>query len=133
MPRMKPIIEGPMNSSESGLATLLAAAGDPMRLRILSLLRTRSYSVGEICESLQAAQPRVSHHLAILRRSRLLEVEVKGRQRFYHWPTDDSRTAEGELRVFLRKWMAGSEVHEEERPVPKAPTVHDEGLEDFLL
>ena len=75
---MKPSIDGPDNSSELRLASLIAAAGDATRLRILSLLRASTLSVREICEALDSAQPRVSHHLAILRRSGLLEVEVRG-------------------------------------------------------
>jgi len=130
---MKPSIEGPIGSSESRLATLMSAAGDPLRLRILALVRERPLNVAEICDALEAAQPRVSHHLAILRRSGLLEVEVQGRQRFYRWPIVGSAGPGEDLRRFLDRWLTGAGTREmggSPAPAHKSPSSE---LEDFLL
>ncbi len=130
---MKPSIDGPDNSSELRLASLIAAAGDATRLRILSLLRASTLSVREICEALDSAQPRVSHHLAILRRSGLLEVEVRGRQRFYRWPRAEGGSTAHELSRFLDRWLEREFVHEKAvESRLSSPPPRDE-LEDFLL
>ncbi len=50
------------------VAKYFRGLGDPIRLRILELLRDEGeLSVGEIVERLAVAQPKVSNHLACLR------------------------------------------------------------------
>ena len=64
------------------MAPLLAALGDPVRLRILSILMA---SPGGSCcgcdmeEPLGLAQPTISHHLKVLREAGLVEGEKQGR------------------------------------------------------
>jgi DNA-binding transcriptional ArsR family regulator len=49
------------------LAKYFRVLGDPIRLRILDLVRGEERSVGELAEMLGEPQPKVSNHLACLR------------------------------------------------------------------
>lgn len=57
--------------------------GDPTRVSIVAILIKGPKSVGELCRELKLAQPTVSHHLALLRMTRLLKRQRKGKQMFY--------------------------------------------------
>jgi len=113
---------------EAAAARLLAAAADPIRYRILGLLRVRDHSVGELCEALQMAQPRVSHHLGLLRRSGLVQVQSRGRRRLYRWAGPAASGRAGELLSLLERWL------DAKAPSPTAGSAGDRApLEDFLL
>jgi len=58
---------------------LVSVFADPTRLRILNLLGAGEVCVCDLCEVLGEIQPKVSRHLAILRRSGLVEVRREGR------------------------------------------------------
>ncbi len=127
----KKSIEGTKSRGEDALAKLLAAAGDELRLAILSFVAGEPASVSQICERLDAAQPRVSHHLGILRRCGLLAVETKGRQRVYRWAPAGEGTAELELQGFLRRWL---DLQQETNLATGRPAgAQAQELEDFLL
>lgn len=49
-----------------------------LRLRILHLLHAGEICVGNIVEILQAPQPKVSRHLAVLKKARLVTVRREG-------------------------------------------------------
>ncbi len=51
---------------------------DRTRLRILSLLRDGELCVGDVVDSLQVPQPKVSRHLAHLRKAGLVTVRKEG-------------------------------------------------------
>lgn len=57
--------------------------GDQTRLRILRHLVTGERPVTLLSQELSIEQPKVSHHLAILRRSGLVIEKREGRQVFY--------------------------------------------------
>ena len=65
-------------------ATVFSALGEPNRLRIVDLLRTSSFAVGEIAETLGIRQPQVSKHLKVLAESKIVRVEPRARRRIYH-------------------------------------------------
>ena len=65
-------------------ATVFSALGEPNRLRIVDLLRTSSFAVGEIAETLGIRQPQVSKHLKVLAESGIVRVEPRARHRIYH-------------------------------------------------
>jgi ArsR family transcriptional regulator, arsenate/arsenite/antimonite-responsive transcriptional repressor len=54
------------------------AFSDRTRLRILHVLREGDLCVGDIVEVLQAPQPRISRHLAYLRKANLVAVRKVG-------------------------------------------------------
>ncbi len=62
---------------------LLKAAAEPIRLRILNLLRRRPLCVSDLQAALQAPQSTVSRHLALLRHAELVEVQRRGPRTFY--------------------------------------------------
>lgn len=65
------------------VAPVLRAMADPTRVRILHLLREGPLCVGDLVSVLNLSQPKVSRHLACLRRARLVEDEKRGLWCFY--------------------------------------------------
>jgi ArsR family transcriptional regulator len=63
--------------------SLFRAFADPTRLRVLSLLLEGEICVCDLCAALKAPQPRVSRHLAYLRRARLVQVRQAGKWKYY--------------------------------------------------
>ena len=64
-------------------APLFRALSDATRVRILHLLRGGPLCVGDVVSALGVAQPRVSRHLAYLRRAGLVDDEKRGLWCFY--------------------------------------------------
>jgi len=62
---------------------MFRAFSDRTRLRILSLIQRREFCVGDIVEILQVPQPRVSRHLAYLRKAELVTVRKAGIWSYY--------------------------------------------------
>lgn len=60
--------------------SVLRAAGEPSRLRLLALLARAELTVGELCQIVGQSQPRVSRHLKVLSSAGLLD-----RFREEHW------------------------------------------------
>lgn len=68
------------------LARRFAALGDPVRLRLLSLLATSADGAVCVCdlvEPVDKSQPTVSHHLKILREAGLVASERRGTNIWY--------------------------------------------------
>ena len=62
---------------------LFRAFADPTRLRLLNLLLERELCVCDLCEVLDEIQPKVSRHLAYLRRAGLVTVRRDGKWKHY--------------------------------------------------
>lgn len=62
---------------------LFRAFADPTRLRLLGLLLEGEICVCDLCAALKAPQPKVSRHLAYLRRAGLVEVRQSGKWKYY--------------------------------------------------
>jgi DNA-binding transcriptional ArsR family regulator len=60
-------------------AEQLKALSEPLRLRIVSALRSGPRSVSDLAECLEVEVVTVSHHLGILRNAHLVKTERKGR------------------------------------------------------
>lgn len=69
--------------STDSLAAFNKAAGDPLRLAILRVLRRASYSVMELCQILATKQSALSHHLKVLTQAGLLTSRREGNTQFY--------------------------------------------------
>jgi ArsR family transcriptional regulator len=68
------------------LARGFAALGDPVRLRLLSLLATSAGGAVCVCDLVKPvgkSQPTVSHHLKVLRGAGLVSVEKRGTNNWY--------------------------------------------------
>jgi ArsR family transcriptional regulator len=66
------------STAVSQVDLMFRAFCDRTRLRILSLLQDGELCVGDIVESLQVPQPKVSRHLANLRKAGLVTVRKEG-------------------------------------------------------
>jgi ArsR family transcriptional regulator len=69
---------------------MFRAFSDRNRLRILHLLQQGEMCVGDIVSALQVPQPRISRHLAYLRRAGLVKVRRSGLWAFYSLPEPKS-------------------------------------------
>lgn len=67
----------------SGVDLMFRAFSDRTRLRILCLLHKRESCVGDIVDILQVAQPKISRHLAYLRKAGLVIVRKSGLWCYY--------------------------------------------------
>jgi ArsR family transcriptional regulator len=95
------------------LAQVFKLLSDETRLRILFFLaQNNELHVTDLCNRLGQSQPAVSHHLALLRVSGLIESRREGKHNFYSVRTDHF----GELLVNL--FSAAGEV-------PKKVRFHD--------
>ena len=68
------------------LAKGFTALGDPVRLRLLSLLTSSADGAVCVCDLVEPvgkSQPTVSHHLRILREAGLVTVEKRGTNHWY--------------------------------------------------
>jgi ubiquinone/menaquinone biosynthesis C-methylase UbiE/DNA-binding transcriptional ArsR family regulator len=65
------------------LVSMLRAAGDPTRLRLLLLLRQAELTVSEVTEIVGQSQPRVSRHLKLLTEAGLIQRFKEGSWAFY--------------------------------------------------
>jgi ubiquinone/menaquinone biosynthesis C-methylase UbiE/DNA-binding transcriptional ArsR family regulator len=75
------------------LLTMLRAAGDPTRIRLLLLLREAELTVSELTQILGQSQPRVSRHLKLLCEADLLQRFKEGSWVFYRG-TERGRSAQ---------------------------------------
>ena len=65
------------------VADVLRLLGEPSRLRILLACLVEPAPVGEIAARVRIPRALVSHHLRLLRASRLLRAERRGKQVIY--------------------------------------------------
>ena len=68
------------------LAAMLKALSDPVRLRLLSVVASRTGGEACVCDisvGIEVSQPTVSHHLKVLRTAGLLESERRGSWVYY--------------------------------------------------
>lgn len=62
---------------------IFRAFSDATRLRVLGLLKRGELCVGDLVDILQVPQPKVSRHLAYLRKAGLVEARERGLWNFY--------------------------------------------------
>jgi DNA-binding transcriptional ArsR family regulator len=89
------------------LAKYFRVLGDPIRLRIIDLVRERERFVGELANLLGEPQPKVSNHLACLRWCGF--VSTRREHRTVHYRLADERV---EAVIALgRELLRGNEEH----------------------
>ena len=76
-----------------------AAIADPIRRRVLELVRDEELPAGAIAASFPVSRPAVSRHLRVLREAGLVQERRSGRERLYR--ADPAPLAE------LRSWLDG--------------------------
>lgn len=87
-----PLAAAPLDREQAGdLAKMFKALGDPVRLRLLSLITSAD---GESCvcdltAAFDLTGPTISHHLKVLREAGLVDSERRGTW-VYYWPRPDN-------------------------------------------
>ncbi|MEJ8281706.1 ArsR/SmtB family transcription factor [Pseudonocardia spirodelae] len=82
-----PLVAEPLSGDQAGdLARVFKAMGDPVRLRLLSLIA--SHAGGEACvcdltDVFALSGPTISHHLKVLREAGLIAGERRGTWVYY--------------------------------------------------
>lgn len=83
-----PLVREPLTADWAGdLARMFKALGDPVRLRLLSLVASHAGGEACVCDisgSFDLSQPTISHHLKVLREAGLLDCERRGTW-VYYW------------------------------------------------
>ncbi len=81
-------LDHPLERAEAeATAALLKAVADPVRLQLLSLIRSAEGSQACVCDLTSAvglSQPTVSHHLKVLTDAGLLSRERRGTWAWFH-------------------------------------------------
>lgn len=81
------LLTTPLGEKEAAeLARVFKALGDPVRLRLLSMIASRAG--GEVCvcdltPAFDLSQPTISHHLKLLREAGLIAAERRGTWVYY--------------------------------------------------
>jgi ArsR family transcriptional regulator len=87
-PCCSPLVREPLTRDWAGdLARMFKALGDPVRLRLLSLVASHAGGEACVCDlstAFDLSQPTISHHLKVLRETGLLECERRGTW-VYYW------------------------------------------------
>ncbi|WP_158890201.1 ArsR/SmtB family transcription factor [Amycolatopsis anabasis] len=82
------LLSAPLGEEQAAeLAPVFKALGDPVRLRLLSMIASRAGGEVCVCEltpEFELSQPTISHHLKLLRQAGLIECERRGTW-VYYW------------------------------------------------
>jgi ArsR family transcriptional regulator, arsenate/arsenite/antimonite-responsive transcriptional repressor len=84
------------------LDVLFRAFADPTRLRLLNLIGNREICVCYFVEILGISQPKISRHLAYLRRAGIVAARREGKWMHYRLSTPRGAAARGILRETLK-------------------------------
>ncbi|MEU5082352.1 MULTISPECIES: ArsR/SmtB family transcription factor [Streptomyces] len=82
------LLTAPLDEEQAAdLARVFKALGDPVRLRLLSMIASKAG--GEVCvcdltPAFDLSQPTISHHLKLLRQAGLIDCERRGTW-VYYW------------------------------------------------
>ena len=93
----------------------LRAFGEEIRLRILRLVSAQELSVTEVVDILQIPQPRVSRHLAVLRRSDLVRDRRDGNRVYYRMDASPPHPFAGAVWEAVCSDWSGGEFFPEDR------------------
>jgi DNA-binding transcriptional ArsR family regulator len=83
---------------------LFTAMANPVRRRLLEILRDGARTAGALAAQFELSRPAVSEHLQILRRAELVREEVRGRERHYHLTAGPLAAVSDWLHPFERYW-----------------------------
>ena len=86
-PCCAPLVRAPLTLDWAGdLARMFKALGDPVRLRLLSIVASHPGGEACVCDltaDFDLTQPTISHHLKVLREAGLLSCERRGTWVYY--------------------------------------------------
>jgi ArsR family transcriptional regulator len=104
-------MNGEKNLSE--MENLYMALSDQTRLRLLNLMREDEICVCFFTEALDESQPKISRHLAYLRKAGLVETRREGKWMHYRINFPENRFARDVLYDTL-EWLKSDEDMQEE-------------------
>ena len=93
----------PRGNTSADLAPLFAALADPTRLRLLNLIAGREVCVCYLVEILRQGQPKISRHLAYLRRAGIVAARREGKWMHYRLATPRNPAAASILSTVLHE------------------------------
>lgn len=96
----------PSRSATAPLDLLFRALADPTRLRLLNLIADREICVCYLVEILRMSQPKVSRHLAYLRRAGMVASRRDGKWMHYRLRMPDDDAVAAVLREVLGRLQA---------------------------
>src|SRR5215212_1183472 len=88
------------------MMSVYEALAEPMRRRILDLLRERPRMVGELVDVLAISQPGVSKHLRVLREAGLVNVRQDAQRRWYELRVEPLSEVDAWLQAYRSLWEA---------------------------
>ncbi|MGD0443152.1 MAG: metalloregulator ArsR/SmtB family transcription factor [Edaphobacter sp.] len=88
------------------LVQMFAALADPTRLRLLNLMNGREVCVCYFVEILKQGQPKISRHLAYLRRVGIVEARREGKWMHYRIERPEDTRAASILDATLKSFEA---------------------------
>lgn len=85
-PCCPPLAVQPLTQEQAAqIAPMFKALGDPVRLRLMSLIASSAEScVCDLTETFELSGPTISHHLKVLREAGLVESQRRGTW-VYYW------------------------------------------------
>ena len=86
------------------MVEVAAALADPVRRRLLELLREGERPAGELAAAFTVSQPAVSRHLRVLREAGLVTSRPHGRQRLYALDARPMAELDAWLAPYRRLW-----------------------------
>jgi ArsR family transcriptional regulator, arsenate/arsenite/antimonite-responsive transcriptional repressor len=95
-------IIGQMAKATFSLDVLFRALADPTRLRLLNLIGDREICVCYLVEILGMSQPKISRHLAYLRRAGIATARREGKWMHYRLSIPKDQTAAAMLRETIK-------------------------------
>lgn len=102
------------------LVRLFAALADPTRLRLLNLMRGREVCVCYFVEILQQSQPKISRHLAYLRRAGIVTARRDGKWMHYSVVRPDDVAAASILDTVLESLEGDAAMRTDEARLSRA-------------
>ncbi|HEY1643119.1 MAG TPA: metalloregulator ArsR/SmtB family transcription factor [Streptosporangiaceae bacterium] len=82
-----PLVRDPVGEdAAAGLARVFRALGDPVRLRLVSLIGAHQGGEACVCDlnaAFRLSQPTISHHLKVLREAGIIDSERRGTWVYY--------------------------------------------------
>ncbi|MEQ4304557.1 metalloregulator ArsR/SmtB family transcription factor [Plantactinospora sp. B6F1] len=105
------------------VATPFEVLAEPVRRRILDLLRERPRSVGELTEQLGLTQPGTSKHLRVLRDAGLVRVRPEAQRRWYELRPEPLAELDAWLAPY--RWMWSGRLDALERHLDTMATGSD--------
>ena len=104
----------------TGLAPAFKALSDPTRLRLLNLLSEGEVCVCHLGEALRIVQPKVSRHLACLKKAGLVAARRDGLWIHYRWAEPSNAVVRDTMKALRRGLSSDAALTAERARLKKA-------------